>query len=85
MRWKRRQHDKPKNRRALAACEYAVMRFRLAVETCARNRRALGLPEVPFVDLPDDERQVYYAGADALLAHDTVPLSHDEAAHVRHA
>lgn len=83
MRYGRRQHDKPKHRRALAAIEYATLRFRLAKEVAGRNRRALGLPEVRFVDLSDDERQLYYAGADALLAHETVIT--DEAAHVHHA
>lgn len=85
MRYGRRQHTKAKNQRVIADCEIAVLRFRLAKDIAARNRRALGLPDVRFVDLPDDERSVYYAGADALLAHDTVPLYHDEAAHVRHA
>lgn len=85
MRYGRRQQDKPKARRALAAIEYATLRFRLAKEAARRNRRDLGLPEVPFVDLPDDERQVYYAGADALLAHEPVIHSEEEAAHVHYA
>lgn len=85
MRYGRRQHEKPKHRRAIAACEYAVLRFRLAKELAARNRRALGLPDAPFVDLPDAERDLYYAGADALLAHEPIAHHEEEAAHVHHA
>lgn len=74
MRWKRRQHIKAKNVRLMHQIESDVIRYRIACEVARRNRRDLGLPDVPFVDLPDDERQVYYAGADALLGRGPILL-----------
>lgn len=83
MRYGRRQHLKAKNVRLIHQIESDVLRYRLSCEAARRNRRALGLPEVAFVDLSDDERQVYYAGVDALLAR-PVPSTNEEAAHVYH-